>query len=250
MAEKPKAYFQTDVPSDDRFISLDKPTQQEFTNLFDSLRFGAETADSAKTNRHGLIKVATKTLKNARSNTDASGFTVAVVPDQLPEVVAAGGATITVSADNTLERTVYTIDDSALVALISTVVTANVGAWVNISPAVAPYGDDEYGEDYANVGASSALRYRTVPSGIQVSGAIRKQGSLNRDIAFRLQAAVRPSRDVVSPIVIIDNYGSVLKHGYVYINTAGEAKIAAYSVAGVGLIGQSDIAFLDFIYPL
>jgi len=233
MAEKPKAYFQTDVPSDDRFISLDKPTQQEFTNLFDSLRFGAETADSAKTNRHGLIKVATKTLKNARSNTDASGFTVGVVPDQLPEVVAAADSVLTVTADNTLERTVYTISDAALVTLINSSVNTSVGAWTAFNAFGS--GSPQLGSGWQAL-AGTTPKYRQLAGKlVEVNALLTRPGSSSLTMLY-MGASLAPLDEIRETCNMYNSVTSSILPVIVAIETAGGITINGASGSGPTII--------------
>ena len=137
-----------------QFLSQEKPGQQDFRDLIDSIRFGTEVGDSASTSRHGLIKLATQALMAAKASQDASGFSLAVNPSQLPRVKAKAGATIVVTEDLSGVYPEYEIDDAGITALISAISVPSNGAWVNIGAYTAGGVDNEFDEGWGNVGVT------------------------------------------------------------------------------------------------
>ena len=97
MTVRSKAYFLAGQPvtTNPKFRTNNKPTELTFTDLFDSIPFKAETADTASESVHGLVKVATGTEVLARTNTRSS-YQLVVKPSHLPAVgnTAEVGSTI------------------------------------------------------------------------------------------------------------------------------------------------------------
>lgn len=93
-----------------RFRKYDKPTQATYQQLFDSVAFMKESADSATTLQQGLGKIAQDSdAINRNSTPDADAFTKIVKPHMLPNVLvnpATPGTALTVTtANNTTGRT-------------------------------------------------------------------------------------------------------------------------------------------------
>lgn len=87
MTVRSKAYFLTgqQVTTNPKFRTNNKPTELTFSDLFDSIPFKAETADTASESVHGLVKLATGAEVLARTNT-RSGYQLVVKPSHIPDV--------------------------------------------------------------------------------------------------------------------------------------------------------------------
>jgi len=71
-----------------RFRKYDKPTEQSFRQLFDSIGFLKESSDTSMLNQQGFTKIATDSNAVARNSTvDADLFTKGVLPHMLPNVL-------------------------------------------------------------------------------------------------------------------------------------------------------------------
>ena len=87
MTVRSKAYFLTgqQVTTNPKFRTNNKPTELTFADLFDSIPFKAETADTASESVHGLVKVATGAEVLAKTNTRSS-YQLVVKPSHIPDV--------------------------------------------------------------------------------------------------------------------------------------------------------------------
>lgn len=87
MTTRSKAYFMTgqQITTNPKFRTNNKPTELTFSDLFDSIPFKAETADTASESVHGLVKLATGAEVLARTNTRNS-YQLVVKPSHIPDV--------------------------------------------------------------------------------------------------------------------------------------------------------------------
>lgn len=101
MTVRSKAYFLTgqQVTTNPKFRTNNKPTELTFADLFDSIPFKAETADTASESVHGLVKVATGAEVLAGTNTRSS-YQLVVKPSHIPDVgVGNAGPTTLISQE-------------------------------------------------------------------------------------------------------------------------------------------------------
>ena len=85
-----RKFFLKEVPQEDRFRTGDRPTQEIFAKLFDSIGFIRERSDRAKINEQGFVRlVDDEDAKAFEIPQGGEGFSFAVQPTQLPEVAAA-----------------------------------------------------------------------------------------------------------------------------------------------------------------
>lgn len=75
-----------------KFSTNNRPTEQEFKKLFDSIAFISETDDTASTTEQGLGKIAEDAYANQRYDNDGDGYTRFIVPHQLPTLEAGDGS--------------------------------------------------------------------------------------------------------------------------------------------------------------
>ena len=87
MTVRSKAFFTTGQPvtTNPKFRTNNKPREDTFIDLFDSIPFKAETADTASESVHGLVKLATGEEVFARTNT-RNGYQLVVRPSHIPDV--------------------------------------------------------------------------------------------------------------------------------------------------------------------
>jgi hypothetical protein len=81
-------FFQNTGTPGVRFRKYDKPTEQTFSELFESTGFIAEKSDTATGLAQGFTKLASDSSSNSLNSTpDVDGFAKVVQPHQLPSVV-------------------------------------------------------------------------------------------------------------------------------------------------------------------
>jgi len=80
MSTQNKNYFTTNVPAEDRFLSGDEPTQGVFGDLFDSIPFKLEAADTATEATQGLTESATQVEFDTSVDFSGSSFALFVRP--------------------------------------------------------------------------------------------------------------------------------------------------------------------------
>ena len=87
MTARSKAYFITgqQVTTSRKFMQHNRPTEDTFRDLFDSIPFKTETTDTASESVHGLVKLATGAEVLARTNTRSS-YQLVVRPSHIPDV--------------------------------------------------------------------------------------------------------------------------------------------------------------------
>ena len=201
MSKRFKSFFTTVVASKDRFLKKDKPTEAVFQDLFDSVNFRRESADTAKTTEQGLVKIPSNVEIDARDDVDTDGFALFMSPETSP-VTAQGTGDITVvqtqAADGHLIYTVNNTNTSSVA----------YGAWNDIADAGAGVGNGEYGpNEYAPALLWSApLRHRlSLLNAAGTSGMVELRGGvllslqvdvMNTPLVIDLPASIRPTHDL------------------------------------------------------
>ncbi len=139
MAKKFKAYFTTIVAAADRFLKKDKPTEQTFRDLFDSVCFRKEVSDTSKNGEQGLTRRASNVEILGRTSDTVglyAGETYAVDPSQLPVPIDGTGITIGTPVQHVDGYMQYPINSNAPAAL-------PWGVWTSLTltpPAISPNG--------------------------------------------------------------------------------------------------------------
>jgi len=119
-----------------RFLRLDRPTEDTYRTLIDSVPFFLETEDRAKDNQQGLVHAATNAEAKSYDASEIAQKTKAVQPHQLPEVANVSesfiingqsfdGASINVSIDaSETRRNRFLISISnAFISFLNSIIT-------------------------------------------------------------------------------------------------------------------------------
>jgi hypothetical protein len=109
MTARSKAFFITGQPvtTSRKFLQNNRPTEDTFRDLFDSIPFKAEIADTATESVHGLVKLANAAQILAKTNT-SSGFQLVARPSHLPSVGVTAEPGYDISSQNKLEGIMVT----------------------------------------------------------------------------------------------------------------------------------------------
>ena len=95
------------ITTNPKFRTNNKPTELTFSDLFDSIPFKAEIADTASESVHGLVKLASAAQILAKTNT-SSGFQLVPRPSHLPSVGVTAEPGYNISSQNKLEGIMVT----------------------------------------------------------------------------------------------------------------------------------------------
>lgn len=194
MSKKKRIYFFTDVPAADRFLDGDKPSEQEFRNLLDSIAFLDEQSDEATTAKRGLVVIAPSSYAKSLTPTK-NGSILVTTPAHLPEVLEDDGSVI-VTTDQTGNNNKYKlkVDFSK-----SGIVLPSVGPWIDIN--ASPAGAPAYYSGWQGVepipGSTSA--YRDLGNGL-IEVNLYAQSLSNSNVVAKLPIAIAPSRVAYIPV--------------------------------------------------
>ena len=156
-----------------KFLENLKPNQQDFIDLFDSIRFGAEYNDTATNAKSGLVKMADNDDIDARNVKDLDNYTLSVGPDNLPVVSLKAGSVLVLSDVVADGKRTYEVDDTALVALISAISVPANGAWQAIGGYTVGNTDNEFDEGWQNLGATIAKVRAIAHDQVEIKGKVQ-----------------------------------------------------------------------------
>lgn len=192
MARKTKSYF-FDAPdnSDGRkFSRFNHPTKEEFQNLFDSVPFKLDAADTAQEEIAGHIKAATDNDVISRKYDYKDKHNRAVMPYQIPGLIVGSTEVLTVPMVNPedgliVTPTEVTLPDGKTRTSYKLKVSPSRGVTTNADGSIALKGDIEDN----TLGASNGLfygvmggargYYRAVP--VLAPGALKTRLDVNGD---------------------------------------------------------------------
>ena len=238
-------WFKQVTASKDRFKKGDKPTQDVYEDLFESVPFFKETSDAATTVRQGLVELATDADASTRTTDNADGFEPVMQPHQQPRVTAGTGITIAETEPGNVYKN-YEVTRDAVTP----------GSWVTIGAFTAGNTDDEFDDSYETSGGG--LFYRITDTNfIEVRGSFKKNTGATADFnVCQLPDTAKPSKQVEVPVTYAyTNQGAlVVKNGIAVVTTGVNCKVQLYSHDNWGVfplaVADNAICSLHFNYSL